>query len=342
MAVILPFRAFRSTSPAFYIPGEENPRSLASGNYLQDPEDALFVYRQRFRFPGDDHESIRDGVMGLLNTADVLTHENVIPDRVAECAHRLQSPDANLGSLWLWCDDSESVIRPLLQIATEPDLVASDRFGCSHQIWRVADPHRIRALQTAFERKTLFLADGHHRYAAGSRLATIQIRNNTLRSLASHRLILGPAAIELSQTKPIAGTMEDFERYLACPLSGHSRCIIVTPGPEFRAMEFSSSTHLESLFPDNRILPVRGIENAIAAVVDRRASLALLVPPFAISKIEENARRGIVLPPKSTDFFPKLAAGLVVHRSSTTAVAALSRFSHPAVSSAGVHDSSSG
>ena len=51
-------------------------------------EPALFIYRQRFRFPGDTEESVRDGVMGILNRADagpVFLHEGTLPDRLAAC-----------------------------------------------------------------------------------------------------------------------------------------------------------------------------------------------------------------------------------------------------------------
>ena len=54
-----------------------------------------------------------------------------------------------------------------------------DRFGCLHQIWRKNEPIWIAEVQKALEGKELFLADGHHRYAAGWNLATIQIRSDS-------------------------------------------------------------------------------------------------------------------------------------------------------------------
>jgi uncharacterized protein (DUF1015 family) len=228
VALLLPFRAFRSPTPATYIPGEDSQASKTSTNYVQDSEPALFIYRQRFRFPGDEEDSIRDGVMGLLNRADatIYPHEETIPRLVDVCALTIDSPTDDLGSLWLWCNDANVSLAPLLQMKQPPEYQMTDRFGCQHQIWPVSDAGHIVSIQTALDAKPLFLADGHHRFAAGWNLATIQIRSSALR--------------------------------------------------------FRDHTSLSS---------------------------ALL-----IEQIEGNARRGILLPPKSTDFYPKLLAGLVVHR----------------------------
>jgi uncharacterized protein (DUF1015 family) len=209
-----------------YVPGEESPRSFGGASLIQDADPALFIYHQRFRFPGDTRDSIRAGIMGLLNRSDatVFTHEETCPERVSACVAAIHSVETDPGSLWLWCGDPRGLLAPLLEPAESVSIEATDRFGCLHQIWRVGDSGRIQFLQRALESQSLFLADGHHRYAAGWNLATIQIRTPALR------------------TRP----------------------------------------HPHSL-PD-------------------------------IDTIERNARAGILLPPKSTNFYPKLITGLVMHR----------------------------
>jgi uncharacterized protein (DUF1015 family) len=228
VAVLLPFRAFRSPTPVTYIPGEDSPASNIHADCVQDAEPTLFIYRQRFRFPGDEGDSIRDGVMGLLDRteATVHPHEETIPSLVDACALTIDSLTDDLGSLWFWCNDSNASLSPLLQMQQPPEYQMTDRFGCQHQIWPVTSPGHICNIQAALDAKPLFLADGHHRFAAGWNLATIQIRSGALR--------------------------------------------------------FRDHTSLSS---------------------------ALL-----IEQIETNALGGILLHPKITDFYPKLLAGLVVHR----------------------------
>jgi uncharacterized protein (DUF1015 family) len=312
VAVLLPFQAFRSSNPTIHIPGEELRPVAEKEEYRQDAEPALFHYRQRFRFPGDTSDSVRDGITGLLDRteANVFPHEETTPDRVSGCVRMLESSDGDPGSLWLWCDDSDAALMALLETTSSPEIEIEDRFGCLHQIWTLGGADRIRAIQCALEGKLLFLADGHHRLAAGWNLATIQIRSQALRTLASHRVILSATDVCLPASQPL----EDIDNYLATRVPGCSRCVVVTPGPVFRGIEVPSALHIQRLLHNATVQPVRGLSEAIHAVGSGKATMALLLQPFTLEQIERDAGRGILLPPKSTDFYPKLAAGLVVHR----------------------------
>ncbi|HXJ40173.1 MAG TPA: DUF1015 family protein [Bryobacteraceae bacterium] len=312
MAVLLPFQAFRSRNPTVHIPGEDAQPIAEKAEYFQDAQPALFHYRQRFRFPGEYVESFRDGIMGLLDrgAATVFPHEETTPDRVSGCRRMLELSAGDPGSLWLWCDDSEGALTAQLETTSSPEIEIEDRFGCLHQIWPVTGLHRIRAIQAALHGKAFFLADGHHRFAAGWNLATIQIRSQALRTHASHRVVLDAGELCLPASQPV----EDIDRYLAGPAAGYSRCVVVTPGPVFRGIEVPSGVHIQKLLHNATVLPMRERSQAIHAVESGKAGMALLVAPFTLEQIESQASRGLLLPPKSTDFYPKLAAGLIVHR----------------------------
>jgi len=295
-----------------YVPGEESPCSLSSAILTQETHPALYLYRQIFRFPGETEISVREGVMGLLNRmeAPVFAHEETFPERVAACARSLHSGNSDPGSLLLWCSDLEGTLAPLLHMQEPPATEATDSSGCVHQIWPVRDPAHIRGLQSALEGRSLFLADGHHRFASGWNLATIQIRSRALRSLASHRLVLDTCSLSF----PKMPFVEDIGRYLADAPAGYSRSVIVTRGPVFQGFETPHGVHAQRLLGPATIQPVREVSQALAAVEAGRAHLALIMPPYIVAQLEDNARRGILLPPQSTDFYPKLAAGLVIHR----------------------------
>jgi uncharacterized protein (DUF1015 family) len=202
------------------VPGEEAPRFPGSSTLTQDAEPSLFIYRQVFVESGK--EFVREGIMGLLNRseAQIFPHEDVEAGRVAACMQAIEKGQCDPGSIWLWCDDARNVFSPLLKLAGPPEMEAADLFGCTHQMVCITDPFRIWELQRALDGRPLFIADGHHRFAAGWNLATIQIRTSMLRSRGG----------------------------------------------------------------------------------------------FSLDQIEQDARRGVLLAPKSTDFYPKLAAGLAIHR----------------------------
>ncbi len=337
MPVLEPFKALfygekaGKLSDLIFVPGEEirqptarhHIRRLAQGAssiaklieegiLQQDGENALFIYRQRFRFPGEEVESVREGVTGLLS-ADairrVLRHEETVTDRTKACSRERQRMRADLSSLLLWCDDDDARITSLLSIrnGAKPWWEVTDQTGCVHQLWRIVDPGWITSVQTLLRGKEVFLADGHHRFAAKWQLATIQIRTNALRTLAVHRLLLADTPLDLRSAYPVASLAE----VSAATRAGAVR-FGVHDGETLLVFELSSSSY-EQLLRTARTQPIRDSCQAIQAVRRNEAQLAFLLDPLPVSEIVARARGGALLPPKSTDFYPKLAEGLVLH-----------------------------
>jgi hypothetical protein len=318
--VLLPFRALAYSAQAgplqdlIYIPGEEPMRPVQPEFLLHDAEPALYIYQQRFRFPGDTEDSVREGVTGLLDRAEagpVYVHEGTLPDRLAACAEALRAEDPERpdpGSLWLWVHEESPHLAPILQTSATPTFHAADRFGCLHRMWRINEPIRIAKIQDALAGKELFLADGHHRYAAGWNLATIQIRTEALRTLPSHRLV-----IEDGLTLPATQPIPDIHTFWAETPPGRARFGVIWPSGELRGFEVPWEMR-HRLLDGTLVKPVRTIERAVQAVGNGEARMALLVQALSVDEIEAEARSGIFLPPKSTDFYPKLAAGMVMYR----------------------------
>jgi uncharacterized protein (DUF1015 family) len=51
----------------------------------------------------------------------------------------------------------------------------------------------------------------------------------------------------------------------------------------------------------------------VEAVDSGRAQLCFLLNPTPIDAVRENAFAGLVMPQKSTDFYPKLLSGLTIY-----------------------------
>jgi len=52
---------------------------------------------------------------------------------------------------------------------------------------------------------------------------------------------------------------------------------------------------------------------AAAEVANGEAQLCLLLNPTPVEAVRDNALAGLVLPQKSTDFYPKLLSGLAIY-----------------------------
>jgi hypothetical protein len=303
--VLLPFRARYAPADTIYIPGEEPPEIIDSARLSELQEPALFLYRQQFG------ASVRYGVMGLLNRdeATVFPHEETSPERVAACAESIAGGRTDPGSLWLWCRDEAETIGPLLHTPVPAHHQGVDRFGVAHCFRAVSDPAEMCRIQRALQGKSFFLADGHHRFAAGWNLATIQIRNSTLRSLAAHRRISRSGNLRLPALHPVA----DLAAFQRATPPGFARFGVAVDGRPLHGFEIRcgyGESKLAALrrqvIGDMQVDAVRDLAQA------PEGQTILLVEPVEIDAIEDDAQRGILLPPKSTDFYPKLAAGVVI------------------------------
>jgi len=54
-----------------------------------------------------------------------------------------------------------------------------------------------------------------------------------------------------------------------------------------------------------------GLDEVVAAVTGGAAAAAILIRPVSVEEIERTAREGLLMPPKSTFFTPKLRTGFV-------------------------------
>ena len=55
-----------------------------------------------------------------------------------------------------------------------------------------------------------------------------------------------------------------------------------------------------------------GLDEVLAAVDEGDAVAAVLIRPVSVAEIERTAREGLLMPPKSTFFTPKLRTGFVI------------------------------
>ena len=55
-----------------------------------------------------------------------------------------------------------------------------------------------------------------------------------------------------------------------------------------------------------------GLDEVVGRVADKDVTAAILIRPTSLAEIQRTAREGLLMPPKSTFFTPKLRTGLVV------------------------------
>jgi uncharacterized protein (DUF1015 family) len=160
-------------SAAVYAKAAENlGRMLAEGVLLRDAQPAFYAYRLIL----DSHVQI--GIVGAASIADYDTnrirkHEFTRPDKEDDRVRQIEALNAQTGPVLLAYPSAPRVDALLAQAAcAEPiaDVVADT--SVRHTLWKIADPAVIESLTRAFDAMpALYIADGHHRSAAASRVA---------------------------------------------------------------------------------------------------------------------------------------------------------------------------
>ena len=144
---------------------------LEQGVLRRDAAPMLYVHRHQFE---EQRVTVsRTGVLARVRLADwseriVLPHERTTRGPREERLGRLRAVQANLSPLYFLYRDPEGEIRRLIadHAGSGPLLEARDQMGGTHQLTAMADAALHACLSAAFARRTLFVADGHHRYEA--------------------------------------------------------------------------------------------------------------------------------------------------------------------------------
>jgi len=167
-------------SDEVYLKGAENLRRLITeGIMRQDETSCLYIYRlcvgdhkQTGVVAGVSVDEYRSGV--------IKKHERTRPEKEDDRARHIETIGANTGPVLLTYRASERIdtlVSGICEDEPECDFVADD--GVRHTLWVVHEKDRLDNLVDAFrEVDSLYIADGHHRAAAASRVRELKKAKN--------------------------------------------------------------------------------------------------------------------------------------------------------------------
>jgi uncharacterized protein (DUF1015 family) len=107
-------------------------------------------------------------------------HEFTRPAKEDDRVRQIEALNAQTGPVFLVYPAEaavDAILAEVVQAAAENDITLAD--GVRHELWVVQDAERIGALVRAFDNMpALYVADGHHRSAAASRVAASRRKVN--------------------------------------------------------------------------------------------------------------------------------------------------------------------
>ncbi len=171
-------------APEVYQRGADNlQRFIQQGVLSQEAQPLLGVYRQKW----GQHE--QTGIVALASVDEydrgiIKKHEFTRPVKENDRVRLIEAHESQSGPVLLFYRNSAQVDRLLGRVtSTTPDVhfIADDKV--EHTVWSVRDELTIQQVVTAFQAiPSLYIADGHHRSAAASRVRAAKGKAGALSS----------------------------------------------------------------------------------------------------------------------------------------------------------------
>ena len=322
---------------------------VADGVMVPDPEPSFTLYRMRFTDEAGRKREIV-GVVGALEVVDegaggVLPHERTTPKASTDRLDLTRATEANLSPVWGL--SLAGGLTGALAAPGEPvGSVTVD--GVEHSVERVTDRARLTDIAARVGADDVLIADGHHRYSI-SRTYRDEIRARTGSTDSPAELILAfvselvddqlsVAAIHrvyrsIDRDTLVAALATGFSMSPAGPVDHTtpatmqqrgSLCLVdrdgngtwLDPRPaafdEVRALDGAWLEHLLATSGAD-VAYQHGVDEVLGLIRDDPSVVAaVLIRPVSVTEIERTAREGLLMPPKSTFFTPKLRTGFVV------------------------------
>ena len=341
-------------SEAVYAKGSENFQLLQEqGALVQDSQPGFYLYRQIM----DGHAQV--GLVAAASCAEydeeiIKKHELTRPAKEDDRVRHIEALDSQTGPVFLtYRADPEVDAFFERVIATEPDIDFTAEDGVQHTAWNVFDAEDVAFLQAKFEAiDFLYIADGHHRSAAASRVnasrsgagqsgffLTVTFPHNQMKILAYNRVVKDLNGLDAEMFLERLETVFEIteggtgdcgaKNELGLYLKGTWRRLVFKP--EFAKAD-TPMDELDVALLQNHVLSpmlaiddprtsdridfiggIRGTAELESLVDGGDYACAFSMYPTSIEDLMAIADAGGIMPPKSTWFEPKLRDAMFCH-----------------------------
>ena len=141
---------------------------MAEGILARDPKPSLYIYEEQYTLHGET-KSVR-GIISLVRIEEfekgvIMPHEFTLSKPKEDRLNLIKATQSNISTIYSLYSDSGRSTGVKLELLTQrkPDIEAVEG-KCIHRLWVVDDALQIAAICRDFEKRNLYIADGHHRY----------------------------------------------------------------------------------------------------------------------------------------------------------------------------------
>jgi len=360
------------------------------GVLARDPDPSYYYWETEFLV--QERKFTRKGLVAMVrlepfSSGVIRPHEQTFSAPKKDRLELLKQTQAHFSPIFAIYPDPEDIVIGKLRgsLPGEPMLAFEDSEGYFQRVFRVTDPSCLAGVHRAFEKMTLFIADGHHRYEtalnyqkwmkerypqapanAAFNYVLVYLSNvfdPELVILMAHRLLAG-SRVKQVEEGPLLRRLAEYFEVTPLAYSGggdgpgadflqESLAVGATEETTFILLGFGLRTwRLKLRAGVRQRLLAREMHPALAqldvvvlnylifekvlgldaqALDDQQtckftskipevldilkrgeAKLAFLLNPTKVEQVQQVASAGLIMPRKSTYFYPKVKDGIVL------------------------------
>ena len=305
---------------------------INDGILIQDVSPSYFIYSQTM------DGRTQTGIVGCASIDDyengvIKKHEVTREDKERDRIRHFDECSADTEPVFLIYKNKNDIqqLTERIMSESEPEYDAVDAAGVRHRLWPVNSPEDIAAYRAIFDAMdALYIADGHHRTASAVKVG--RRRREAMPGYTGEEefnffmAVAFPDITDDGSADPHPSAKHECTMYL-------DKNWYTLRFKEGMIDESSPVTSLDVSALQERVLaPLLGIKDPRtdmriafvggikgSAELQRRVdsgemSIAFELYPVSVREIMSVADAGMIMPPKSTWFEPKLGSGWFIHR----------------------------
>ena len=140
---------------------------------IREPEEAIYLYLQSFTSEGKKYERL--GFISLFRlpaqkeNSQIFGHEKTLAKPKEDRLKLMEATKANLSSIFSIFEDGDKSIVNFITDSIQNNKASkisefADDKNETHKLYRVTDKKLIDFIKTKMEDKSIYIADGHHRF----------------------------------------------------------------------------------------------------------------------------------------------------------------------------------
>jgi len=146
---------------------------MSEGILIMDDVPSLYFYELIYKVPPGT-EKVMKGFIALckleeFGSGKVVPHEYTLSKPKSDRLNLLRACNANLSLVFSLYSSPRRIINDSIEMSIgniPPRIDIVDDSGIRHRLWAVTDPEVIELVQREMKDRTVYIADGHHRYEA--------------------------------------------------------------------------------------------------------------------------------------------------------------------------------